>query len=1083
MTAVSQDRSVTIPASPGQERVWILDRFYSTSIRHNVSCCVWLEGSISIDALTRALHAVVQRHEMLRTTFHLSNEGVVQRVHASLPPTVKVSGDPALTKDETTIAQLREEESNYRFDLSVGPLVRMVVLDGKDGPFITLTLHHIVCDAASIRILIEEIREFYVADREGRVPALPPTVTQYSTYVANLGEYLEAGGLQASLAYWRTKFATAPCVMRLPTDLERPTMQSMRGIAHDFALSGRVAEGLETAGARFRATPFMVLAAGFAILLHRLTQSRDVVFATHVDGRQVQPFERTVGFFINTILLRSQLEKNATFRTVVEALRQEILNALDHQRVPFQTVVNELRPPRDLSRMPLAQAAIVFDNAPLAYKNEGSCGIERLRIDTQTSEFDVSLNIVRDESEFHGRFTCAADLFVPATIAGMSERFVLELERRLAAPDEPIWENPTWPAARRRRRRNSGRGATSVLGAVEATCEVLADAPAVIRGHESLSYRQLDARANAIGARLRGRGVVAGARVGLHMSRGPNLIAAILGILRSGAAYVPLEAGQPYERLMMLIKKAGVVALVTDSTSWPDQRVGCTTLRLGHSDVVERDDDVFESPPVAISGHEADVAYLMHTSGSSGFPKAVAVTHKNIASVFRAMDVVLESGVDSPRAKTWLAVTTPSFDISVIELLWTISRGFTVMLQPWAEATEALGERAPGTSWRALPQVGEVATTVALLARRDVTHLQCTPTFASLLVDAREGLDRLAALDHFLVGGEVLPPELARRLSLLEGVRVHNMYGPTETTIWASEYELRDVDAVLRRSVPIGKPLTSSRIYVLDDLGNPVVQGSAGELAIGGPCVTLGYWGEPSRTAAQFVPDPFGQPGSRMYKTGDRGRFTDDWNLEFLGRRDNQVKLRGVRIELGEIETWLERDTSVDRAIVELEEHANGDAPGSQVPRLVAYIKSKESVGSSDSSWERRLRNALRESLPSRLIPAEFVAVPAFPVNERGKVDRSALKALRPSDASFTHGLSQTPTEAMIAIEWRKVFCVGHIARDANFFESGGDSLMLLELHNRLVETFDIALPLAALFNHATIADSARYLDELIGRP
>ena len=973
------------PLSFAQERLWFLDRLAPGLPVYNMPALLRLPGPVDEAALERALAEIARRHEVLRTVFPVSGDGPVQRV---LP-----TGFPFSVVDlpESEARHFAEAEARRPFDLTQGPLARALLLrTGGEARRLLLVFHHIVFDGWSTGVLLGELTALL-----GSAP-LPEPRLQYADYAAWQRSWLTGDVLERQLAWWRERLAGAPLALDLPADRPRPAVQSFRGAVLPVDLPG----DLRNLARRQGATPFMVLLAALSAFLHRVTGQDDLVVGAALANRGRAEIEGLLGFFVNALPLRSNLADDPPFSALLARTRTEALGAYDHQDVPFERLVLEVAPRRDLSRSPLFQVMLALQSAPRP-------ALEIEEIHTGTSKFDLSLLFEEVSGSFRGTAEYATDLFDTGTVERLLGGFRRLLQGAIEAPGTRISELPLLSEAERRQvvlewnrtATDSPREAT-IHGLFEEQAARRPDAVAVVFGEEALTYGELDLRAGRLARRLRERGVGPETPVGLSAERSADLIVAILGILKAGGAYVPLDPGDPRG----LAEDVPVILGPEDLSA---EGVGMAG--------------------VAVSPDS--LAYVMYTSGSTGRPKGVAVTHRNVVRLVRETDYA-RFGPE----EVFLQLAPVSFDASTLEI-WgpLLNGGRLVVAPPGAPSFADLADRIP---------------------RHGVTTLWLTAGLFHGMVEAR--LDGLAPVRQLLAGGDILSPAHVRQaLSGLPGTVLINGYGPTEGTTFTCCHRIGEAGA----TIPIGKPIANTRVYVLDRGLRPVPVGVAGELYAAGDGVARGYAGRPELTAERFLPNPLESPGERMYRTGDLARWRPDGTLEFLGRADQQVKIRGFRVEPGEVEAALRKHPAVrDAVVVAIPEPAGAGR------RLVGYV-----VAEADPA---ALQTFLRERLPEPLVPTAFVRLPELPLTPNGKVDRRALpEPEAPAREGFV--APSTPAEELVAGIWADLLGVSRVSAEADFFEMGGHSLLAAQAVARLGSALGVDLPVRAIFESPTVAGLA----------
>ena len=1022
------DRGGRIPLSFAQQRLWFLEQMGAAGAAYHVPTSVRLRGDLDRAALRRALDRVVERHEALRTVFPVADGEPEQRILPAERSRFHLTEhDLADRPDaEAELARLAAEEAGAPFDLARGPLVRgRLVRMGEDDHALLVTMHHVVSDGWSMGVLTRELSALYAAFLRGGPDPLPPLPVQYADYAAWQRRLVGGALLEEQADFWRRTLRGAPERLELPTDRPRPERQDHAGAGIALQLDAELAAGLRALSRRRGTTLFMTLLAGWAAVLGRLSGQEDVVVGTPTANRGRQELEGLIGFFVNTLALRVDLAGAPSVAELLERVRARALEAQHNQDLPFEQVVEAVRPARSLAHSPLFQAMFAWQSAPRGGLELPGLVPGPVGAAPQAAvKFDLSLALHDSGDGIAGGLEYATALFEPAT----AERWLGYLARALAAMAEDeerrVDRLPLLSEAERRQVAEewSAAGAgyprdACVHRLFEAQAARTPDAPALVVGGESLAYGELDARADRLAHRLRGLGVGPEARVGICLERGVELAVALLAVLKAGGACVPLDPAQPDERLEHVLRDSGAAVLVAGAS------------QRGRGPVRERlvvaPDDLPPAPqdgrgprPESGAGPRG-LAYVLYTSGSTGTPKGVMVEHGDLAAHVRAAGD--RYGVTAEDRVLHFAAAV--FDPSLEQLLVPLTRGAAVVMRPEARWSPAELAR----------RVVEQGITVANL-----------PT-AYWRQAAAEWADAGPWPPHRLrlviAGGERMAPEAAAawRRGPLGGVRLLNAYGPTEATITATAHELPRDGARPGEGVPIGRPLPGRRACVLDAAGEPVPAGVAGELYLGGTGVARGYLGRPGRTAESFVPDAFGgEPGARLYRTGDRARWRAGGVLEYLGRADEQVKVRGFRVEPGEIEAHLARHPGVREAVVAVRE----DSPGET--RLVAYYTGAEAVE------PEALRARLAERLPEYMVPAAYVRLEALPLTPTGKLDRGALPA--PERGAYATGGYEAPadaTEAALAELWAEALGVERVGRRDNFFALGGHSLLAVRVAAR----------------------------------
>ncbi len=1046
------------PLSFAQERLWFLDRMDPGRPLYNFGPAVRLSGALDVGALERALDALVRRHPALRTAFPMHGDAPVQAVAPEEAFRLEVE-DAALHEGEARedgARRLAGEELRRPFDLARGPLFRARLFRlGADDHVLTLAMHHAVTDAWSMEVVFRELGEAYGAFRRGGEPGLPALPVSYADYAAWQREALRSGALDGEIAYWTGRLEGAPAALELPSDRPRPAAQSFRGGIHSHPVPPALAGALRAAGRRSGATPFMVLLAGLDVLLSRWSGQDDVVVGTPVAGRTRAEVHGVVGFFVNTLALRTDLGGDPTFRELLGAVRDGALGAYAHQDLPFDRLVEELRVPRDPGRSPVFQVMFTLQDARGGEPRLDGVECTTLPPARRHALFDLALTVRESGSGMEAVWDFAADLFDAATVERMAGCYLTLLEAAAADPDRPVSGLPLLADAERGRILLGWSRAAAGVAETRPVHELVAEqarrapgAVALRSGDEALGYAELERRANRLARRLRGAGVGPESVVGVYLDRGIDQVVSVLAVHRAGGAYLPLDPGYPRDRLAFMLADSGARVLLTHSRRSGELAVpGAATVCLDGGEAV---DAAADSTPLPGGAGPLELAYLIYTSGSTGRPKGVQVEQRSLTHTLAGNLAALGIG---PGDEVH-ALASFAFDIWLFETLLPLAAGATVRLVP--------AER--------VPEVDRLAGEL-----REATVLHAVPALMRPLVDRvrRGGAGPLGGMRRVFVGGDAVPPELlAEMREAFPSAEIAVLYGPTEAAIVCSRHVVTGGEGERR---VLGRPLAGVSLHVLDARGHPVPAGVPGELYVGGPGVARGYHGRPGLTAERFLPDPFSTlPGARLCRTGDRARWLADGTLEFLGRTDQQVKVRGFRVEPGEIESTLAGHPGVRQAVVLALDGAGGDR------RLRACI-----VPEGEAPGVAELRAFLRERLPDHMVPAEYVALGAFPLTPTGKVDRRALAALdaERGDAGRPSVPPRSAVETAVAGIWAEMLGVERVGVHDNFFELGGHSILLARTTARIQEAFRTELPIRRFFEAPTVAELSVLLVELEPRP
>ncbi|ASS75459.1 hypothetical protein CIG75_11045 [Tumebacillus algifaecis] len=1034
-----------VPLSYAQERIWIMEQLEEDSVTYNIPLSVTIMGDLDFDIFTRSINVVIARHEALRTTFH-TKEG---------KPNIAIKDELILSVHREDIRHLPEAERKAEadrlataearrpFDLSAGPLVRATLIRKTDTEHLfVLIMHHIIGDGWSIGILVSEFTAVYDAFAQGKQSPLPELPIQYSDFAHWQKSPEQQQALDRHLAYWKNQLSGSLEPLALPTDRPRTAQQTFNGVMTNFLLSKSLSEDLKNLALQEGTSLFMTLTAAFQTFLARYAGQTDILIGSPIANRNRQEVEGLVGVFINTLVLRSQVEKGMSFRTLLQNVRKTTLEAFAHQDLPFEKLVEELQPNRNMTYSPLFQVMFILQNTPSSLAMH-SLTLHPEPIDPGTSMFDITLMFYDTERGLSGEWQYNSDLFDAETVARMIGHFTTMLQAIVDNPDQLLHALPLLPQEEQQKilsdwnQTNEVSFDSTCLNHVfEAQVERTPDAVAVVFEDQELTFSALNNRANHVAEQLLALGISPDDRVGIHLERSLDMVTALLATQKAGGCYVPLDPSYPQERLGYMIKDSMPKVILTQASladKLPAQEAQVIVLAGAEPSVALPNPNSLVRPE--------HLAYMIYTSGSTGQPKGVLVEHRNAVHTFEAMD----KAVGCQPGDAILSVTSIGFDISVVELFWTMSRGGKVILLSDQDILEA-GVSDSEYSLR------------SQLHRHGATILQCTPSMMGMITAMPEGLAALHPLKKIMLGGEALPLALARQLKGHTNARLFNLYGPTETTIYSTAYEVTDTSLI---TIPLGRPIDNYTIYILDEYLQPVPVGVGGEMHIGGPGLTRGYHGRPDLTAERFIPNPFG-PG-RLYKTGDLATYLSDGTIKYLGRLDHQVKVRGYRIELGEIETRLSQHDEIRESVVVAHDNT-----------LVAYVVTEGDV----MPTVQELRTALREHLPDYMVPSAYVRLEAMPLTPSGKVDRKALPA--PQSAAFSSEQSyvppSTPLELALTSIWKDILSVEEVSIQDNFFTLGGHSLLATQLVSRVITDLKVKFTLRDVFSNPTVRDMAHYL-------
>src|SRR5258706_5917242 len=1040
------------PLSFAQQRLWFLNQLEPESCAYNERSALRLDGALDLDALQRAINAIVSRHEVLRTTYATTDGGeplqhIGERKAIDLP-VIDISGLAEHQRDGE-VQRIATELRDQPFDLGRDWPLRLALIKLAPCCHVLIEVkHHIASDGWSSSVFTRELAALYNCLSHGLPSPLPELAIQYADYAVWQREWLQGSVLEKQLAFWMAQLKEVP-VLDLPTDRPRQASSHNSGAKQTLNLPQALIDSLRSLSKREGTTLFMTLLAAFQVLLHRYTGQDDIAVGSPIAGRTRKETEGLIGFFVNTLVLRTKLQGNPSFRELLARVRETALQAYEHQDLPFEKLVEELNPDRNQSQTPLFQAMFAVQNMPRSNLDLSGLKVSPVEIEASTAKFDIWAAFVEQDGEMNLRIEYRTDLFEAATIERMLGHFQNLLEGIVSNPEQRIsglrllsetekcqllveWNDTSreYPSDR------------CIHELFEEQVERTPDAPAVVFDEQQLTYRELNNQANRLAHYLQNNGVGVESLVGICLERSIDLIVGLLGILKAGGAYVPLDPSYPKERLAFMLRDSAAQVLITEHAlvdQFPDCGAKMIFLDRYSAKIGEESDRNG-------AGHATpdSLAYVIYTSGSTGEPKGVAVSQRAINRLVINSDYLQITSAD-----VMAQGSNVSFDAATFEIWGALLNGARLV----SIAKDTL--LSPPALFSAIERHG--ITTLFLT----------TPLFNQMVEQIPSALGKLRNL---LFGGEAADPRRVDGL-LRNGppVRLLHVYGPTETTTFASWHLVYSVseDAT---SIPIGKPIVNTEIYILDSHLDPVPIGVAGELHIGGVGLARGYLNRPELTSEKFIDHSFnGEPTRRLYKTGDLARYLPDGNIEFIGRIDNQVKIRGFRIELGEVEATLGRHLAIREAVV----LAREDSPGDR--RLVAYVVAAPDCAPSINE----LRDLLQQKLPEYMVPSAFVILKELPLNPNGKLDRKALPA--PDQSRFemdeNYFVPRTPVEEILATIWAGILMLDKVGIHDNFFQLGGHSLLATQVISRVNDTFAIGLPLRRLFETPTIAGLAASID------
>ncbi|WP_198299656.1 non-ribosomal peptide synthetase [Tumebacillus avium] len=1030
------ERTGQLPLSSAQQRLWMLEQMNPQSAFYNIPHALRLRGELDQAALVRSLQKIVERHEVLRTTYGEQGGQAVQHVAASAHVELPLTDLSTLEADvrEAEAQRLAQEHGRQPFDLAAGPVIRFGLLRLSEQEHqLLFNVHHIAFDGWSVGLLIEELAALYGAFVRGEETALPPLSIQYADYAAWQQQRLEAPALTRQLDYWKEQLSGELPVLQLPLDRPRPPVQTHDGAIERFALDAALTERLEALSQRHGVTLFMTLLGAYQTLLARYSGQDDILVGTPIAGRGRGETEGLIGFFVNTLVMRTDFSGNPTFADVLQRVKQTALGAYEHEEVPFEKLVEELLPERNRSVSPLFQTMFVLQNAPGTELRLEGLSVERVDVETNTAKYDLTLALHEGEQGLTGEIEYNTRLFDRATIVRLAGHFRTLVKAIAENAALPVSDLPLLTAAESNQilvEWNATEGEyqnVCVHQLFEQQAVRRPEHPALQYRDQVLTYAELNARANVLARKLQGLGVGPEQVVGLFLERTPDVVIAMLAVFKAGGAYLPLDPGYPEDRLSFMIADAAPKLILTHEKH-------LAVLPHQGTNVLLLDEAAFSGADAGNLDLEVapdNLAYIIYTSGSTGRPKGVLIEHSGV------INQITDPGHLFHEDDRVLQTISINFDASVQELFITLSHGGTVVI-----AHEEV--RMPGREMS------------RFLQEQKITRLFIGVSALTAIPEADYPEIKVVS-----TGGEAVPPELINRWS--KGRIVQNQYGPTEATVSATCANYVSVTDL--RSTDIGSPLRNKKMYIVDRQFNPVPIGVQGELLIGGTGLARGYLNRPDLTAEKFIPNPFAE-GERVYRTGDVVRWLPNGRIEYLGRSDNQIKLRGFRIELGEIETVLGLHPSILEAVVLVHESDKG------IKSLAAYVVFK--AGQKHSVAD--LRSFLKETLPDHMIPSAFVFLDALPVNRNGKIDRHALP--KPEN---THEATQVvpprnASEAKVAGVFAEVLGMTAVSVDDNFFEIGGHSLLATQVISRLQAEFGQEIPLRTLFQSPTVAELSEVL-------
>ncbi len=1042
-----------VALSFAQQRLWFLEQMGDSN--YIVPATSRLTGPLNVEALERSLNVIVERHEVLRTTFTTIDNQPVQVIAPRVPLTLLTLDLSHLPESERDVEVRRMREEALRpFNLERGPLIRARLLRlAEEEHLLLLAMHHIVSDGWSLGVVIRELAALYESFVEGTTPNLPELPIQYADFGVWQRQWLSGDVLEGQLQYWREQLGNHPPVLELPTDRPRPSVPTYKGSFVTCEIGKDLTEALKDLSRREGVSLYMTLLAAFKTQLARYAGQDQVIVGTPIANRNRVDIENLIGFFVNTLVLRSDLSGNPRFHQFLKQIREVTLGAFAHQDVPFEKLVEELQPERDMSRTPLFQVMFSLQNSPLPPLKLSQVTMTLLQDDSTTSQFDLTLDITERGEGMDCLLEYSTEVFDHSTALRILNHFTNLLESIVVSPHQRVRELPLLTNAEREQilvewNRTAGSHERCIHELFEEQAEQRPDSPALIFGGERVTYAELNQRANQLARYLKELGVGPESRVGILLERSVEMAVALLGILKAGGGYVAFDPSYPAERLRYMLEDSGVTLLLTQQNLMTsDFRVRPIFLNAERDAIAKRDTQNVQS-----GTDPSNIVYLVYTSGSTGRPKGIVIEHRSLVNAAYGF---INNHRMTERDRL-LQFASLSFDVAAEEFFSAWLSGSCIVMRP--------------------DTVMSYAEFTSLLQQEEITIVNLPASFWLEWLTAinDQGLEIPSSLRRVIVGNEKTLEETLAKWQRTVGQQVEwcNAYGPSETTITVSNYEPATTSSAREEKsvVPIGRPSLNAELYVLDPAQQLVPTGVAGELYIGGAGLARGYHNQPAQTAERFIPHPYSQnAGQRLYRTGDLARYRADGNIEFLGRVDEQVKIRGFRIELGEVEAVLAQHAGVRESVVVAREDDRGSA------RLVAYV-----VANNGDLQTADLRNHMTRRLSEYMVPSSFVVMEALPRTPNGKVDRRAL----PKDdgaraeAEEVYIAPRSGMERTIANIWQELLKVEKVGVNDNFFGLGGHSLLLVNAQSKVTEALRVKVSMVEMFKYPTISALAEYLSQ-----
>ncbi len=1051
------------PLSYAQQRLWFLQQLEPESTAYHIPAAVKLIGKLNKEALVKSLQEIINRHEILRTTFTTINGNPMQVVAARRSLELcetDLTHLPGQQK-ETRLNEILQQENSQPFDLQKGPLLRVHLIRlSANEHVLSLIMHHIISDGWSVGIFVNEFSQLYNSFVKNEPSPLPPLKIQYADFAVWQKKKLEGEIRQKQLPYWKEKLAGSPPLLELPTDHPRPAIKSYRGSHRQATIKNELVEKIRQLAQQNQTTLFMTLLSAFYTLLYRYSGQQDICVGTPIANRNRAETEGLIGFFVNTLVLRNDLSGEPSFKQILARTRTTALEAFSNQDLPFEMLVEELQPERSMSHTPLFQVMFVYQNALEGTMQLPDLQVQPLPLRNENAKFDLTLTVAELPREFALDVEYDTDLFEAQTIDRMLEHFQKILEQVVESPDLPITKLDLLTPSEKQLLLNEWVPKNRPFPPekcihhwFEEQVEKFANRTALTFEGHSITYQALNEQANQLAHFLIEQGVRPDDLIALYSERQPHLIVAILGILKAGAAYLPIDPVYPPERVAFMLKDSGTKMVLSQSSLKNNLQLNGQQLFLLDEDWPKIAKQSTKNPQTSVTPQ--NLIYVIYTSGSTGQPKGTLITHYNVVRLFQAT----EHWYHFNENDVWTLFHSYAFDFSVWEIWGALLYGGRLVIVP------QLVSRAPEQFYR-------------LLIDEHVTVLNQTPSAFKQLIRAEEQIAQppfKTFLRYIIFGGEALELNSLRPWFERHGdqqPQLINMYGITETTVHVTYRPIRLQDLEEAKGSVIGEPIPDLQVYILDQYLQPVPIGIAGEIHVAGAGLARGYLNRPELTATKFVPHPFSSdPAARLYKSGDLARFLANGDIEYIGRIDTQIKIRGFRIELGEIESWLTKHPAIRSCLVT----ATKDHQGNHF--IAAYLVPKEKQELSS----QQLREYLRQTLPEYMIPSAFVVLDEFPLTPNGKIDRRALPdpLTHRIDLQREYEPPKTPTEEILANIFSEILNIEQVGSNDHFFELGGHSLLATQLTSRVRDSFGLELPLKVLFEHPVLSELAQAIDNL----